>query len=79
MKFDCEFSVIERYRNAESWHSGISKTKQRIKLEDWHTWFAWHPVRCDDNLYHWLEYVFRKGDFRGYGDDVYWEYLIRSK
>ena len=38
----------------------------------WHRWFAWHPVRVD-NEWVWLEYVERLGvDGDGYGDS--WKY-----
>lgn len=30
------------------------------KYENWHCWFAWHPVRIDGNDCRWLEYVDRK-------------------
>jgi hypothetical protein len=29
--------------------------------EDWHDWFAWHPVRTLAGDYVWLERVLRKG------------------
>lgn len=32
---------------------GIDKTR-------WHSWFAWHPVRCSNGYCYWLERVERK-------------------
>jgi hypothetical protein len=32
--------------------------KKRIEsLVEWHQWFAWYPVRVDENDCRWLEYV----------------------
>lgn len=30
------------------------------KHKEWHKWYAWRPVPCD-GVYHWLEFVERKG------------------
>ena len=34
--------------------------------QNWHRWFAWHPVQID-HQYVWLEYVYRKGVKAYYG------------
>jgi hypothetical protein len=45
------------------------------RLAEWHKWFAWRPVRLDDDHMVWLEFVFRQvdpnrasGDLFYYGD-----------
>ena len=49
MKFDCGLSLEQRIlRNEE-------------RLEKWHRWFAWHPVRVGLRDCRWLEHVERKG------------------
>lgn len=30
------------------------------KLKEWHKWFAWYPVRLDENQCAWLETIERK-------------------
>jgi len=34
-------------------------------LEEWNSWFAWHPVRISDTHLVWLETIERKGDYCG--------------
>ena len=29
------------------------------KMGEWHTWFAWRPVRMRNKRYVWLQYVLR--------------------
>ena len=33
---------------------------KRDKYKDWHDWFAWYPVRVDQNRIIWLEKVKRR-------------------
>lgn len=46
MKFDCGETWIEK----------------KIRLEQWHRWFAWRPVAVAPHDCRWLEYVERKGE-----------------
>lgn len=45
---------------------GTSEQRRRQAARDhwctWHLWFAWYPVRVDDNDCRWLERVYRKAD-----------------
>ena len=43
MKFNC----------GESWE------KQKKRLEDWHEWFAWYPVKVHNERV-WLKTVYRR-------------------
>lgn len=43
------------------------------KLQEWHFWFAWYPVRLDDNEVRWMENVGRKAIYY-YGDFSNWVY-----
>lgn len=47
MKWDCGPDLDERYR----------------RLEQWHRWFAWRPVRVASHDCRWLEWIERKGTF----------------
>ena len=61
MKFNC----------GETW-----STKQQ-RLQEWHEWFAWHPIRLGDHDCRWLEKVQRKGTlcWGGWIDSWwYWDY-----
>lgn len=50
------------------------KREPRAKrLSRWHTWFAWHPVRVDEDTMVWLEIVYRKATG---GEFVTWHYSI---
>ena len=28
--------------------------------KNWHTWFAWYPVYCDESTFVWMEFVYRR-------------------
>lgn len=44
------------------------------KLE-WHTWFAWHPVKIAPGDCRWLETILRRRTLpENYLDDYDWEY-----
>ena len=56
---------------------GDSFKKKCEKLENWHGWFAWRPVRVGENDCRWLETVQRKGThcWTGWpGSFWQWEY-----
>lgn len=41
---------------------------------DWHRWFAWYPVYCEDSRFRWLETVERKV----WACDEFWGYTYRG-
>ncbi len=47
MKFDC----------GETWDEKVAR------LEQWHPWFAWRPVRLGSHDCRWLEWLVRKGKY----------------
>lgn len=44
------------------------------RLNAWHKWFAWRPIRMTDDQtdVRWLEFVYRKGRKRYSDDGGYW-------
>lgn len=59
MKFDC----------GESW------LVKKARLERWHPWFAWFPVRIGNHDCRWWETIERKGE---YSDTCGWEWEFRA-
>jgi hypothetical protein len=64
------------------------KTKERLKFEklsNWHTKFAWLPIRVGDNDCRWLEHYERKGKFERFPEyapvfsDGYWSWEYKFK
>lgn len=53
-------------------------TKVRQK-EQWHDWFAWHPIRLGDNDCRWLETVVRKGEHQWCSGGFYWQWEYKPK
>jgi len=59
-------------------------SQERERLQEWHSWFAWHPVKAETGEIVWLEFVLRKGTFHpAIPSDVLdspsywtWEYTI---
>lgn len=51
MKFNCGPSFAERHNRKQQWHK----------------WFAWRPIRLNENDCRWLEYVERKINY-SFGD-----------
>lgn len=54
------------------WKSELPETK-KARLGEWHSWFAWRPVRIGEYVY-WLEVVKRKRVQRlvcNYFDELY--------
>jgi hypothetical protein len=41
------------------WESRRAKEK---RLEKWHVWFAWYPVRIGEGLV-WLKFIMRRVEF----------------
>lgn len=42
--------------------------------EDWHDWFAWHPVKLSNGTWIWLETIQRKMVWAYYWED--YEYRL---
>lgn len=60
MRFDC----------GETW------PERRARLENWHLFFAWYPVKIKDHDCAWLERVLRKGKWDcNWGESTWtWSY-----
>jgi hypothetical protein len=43
--------------------------ERRRAKEEWHRWFAWHPVRVASRHCLWLEFIERKGTYEGFIGD----------
>jgi hypothetical protein len=56
------------------WRRGWKHRNPRW-YEDWTRWFAWHPVRLDENRIVWLQTVERQ-DSRPLSDVIVWEYRL---
>lgn len=46
----------------------------------WHVWFAWYPVKVDDDQWVWLEYVERyryrsQYSFYGYSTEYKYKFI----
>lgn len=54
--------------------------ERRAAKEQWHLWWAWHPVRVGPHDCRWLEWIDRKGTFYAGGmGDAWWEYEYRAR
>lgn len=58
------------------WNCGPTWREKMAATEQWHRWFAWHPVRIGSRDCRWLEYVERKGEY-GY-NGLAFEYRASS-
>lgn len=56
---------------------GPSWAEKRARKEQWHTWFAWHPVRVGPRDCRWLEPVERKGEEHWCSAGFYWNWEYR--
>jgi len=65
MKFNCGDSPLEKSK------------KLRLKLENWHSFFALLPRRVGPGDCRWLETIERKGEFYCYCGDAWWEWQYR--
>ena len=53
---------------------GPTWAEKAFAKEQWHQWFAWHPVRVGDECI-WLETIYRKGTYHASIAEVWtWEY-----
>lgn len=62
MKFDCGLTLEEEYD----------------LLKQWHKHFCWLPVRIAHRDCRWLEFVERKGTYKGMSFRTFWEWEYRS-
>jgi len=58
-----------------------AKHKKFTRRREWHRWFAWYPVRIDNDELRWLEVLERIGTY--YKMDCaevssWWEYHYRT-
>lgn len=37
-----------------------SSLAKKLRRKDWHKWFAWRPIRIDENTVVWLQYIERR-------------------
>lgn len=42
---------------------GETRYEKIARLEKWHRWFAWYPVRVAEHDYRWLEIVERRKEY----------------
>lgn len=61
MKFNC----------GETW------TEQKARLEQWHRWFAWYPVKISNHDCRWFETIERRGTFWSPWGDAFWHWTYR--
>lgn len=47
---------------------------RQAKLSNWHTWFAWYPVRLGEFEVVWLERLKRKGKFYEGAGHYWWQW-----
>jgi hypothetical protein len=58
---------------------GETRQAKIKRLEQWHDWFAWHPVRLGENHCRWLETIQRKGSLKwGEYPDEWWEWEYKK-
>lgn len=56
---------------------GYQRRCEKIdRMEAWHTWFAWHPVRINTYQFAWLERLERKGC---YYPQLGWSFEYRER
>ena len=55
--FDLESSLNTISRNR--YHKKVFKAERRI-FRGKHRWFAWRPIRTEDNICVWFEFVYRE-------------------
>jgi hypothetical protein len=61
MRFDC----------------GETEFEKTYRLINWHSWFAWRPVKLDDHDCRWLECVARRGEQKSSWHETWWEWSYR--
>ena len=59
------------------WGDTHLKHNDRIrKLNEWHRWFAWHPVQLTDGRWAWLCDLMRRGQY-WHTPEAWWEWEYR--
>jgi hypothetical protein len=56
------------------WDCGETWGEKKARLGKWHLWFAWRPVRVADHDCRWLEYIWRRGDYRCCFYEGWWDW-----
>lgn len=59
------------------WDCGPTWAEKKAALEEWHRWFAWHPVRVGSHDCRWLERIERRG-VTYYDPIAMWEWEYRA-
>lgn len=59
------------------WDCGRSWPEEYAAKRQWHSWFAWFPVRVGTHDCRWLELVERKGEYCSSWDYAFWSYEYR--
>ena len=73
MKFNCGPTPEERADERRR-----QQAEERIKLEQWHDYFTWWPIRIGSGDCRWLETIERKGEYHTPLDNFdsdYWHYF----
>ena len=73
--------VVQEPSNGESemkFDCGETASEYFARLEKWHRWFAWYPVRIGYRDCRWLEYVERKITYGFDGWDSFSEREYRA-
>lgn len=58
---------------------GPTWAEKKEAKEQWHPWFAWHPVRIGSGDCRWLETIERKGEYYIGGGGYLYMYRARVK
>lgn len=63
-------------------YCGPTRTEKAVakerRLEQWHPWFAWRPIRIAPTECVWMEWIERKGrhEYSYGGPSWYWDYRV---
>lgn len=69
MRFNCGLSADER--QTRDW----VELQELIKIRsNWHSWFAWYPVKPKSHDCRWLETVERRAIYNYFGWEYKWVY-----
>jgi len=55
---------------------------RKKRKKEWYKYFAWYPVKIDDEIYVWFEYVQRRITGLNNSDDIFsatYEYKLLTK
>ena len=60
------------------WDCGPTWKEKISAKEQWHKWFAWHPVRIGSHDCRWLETIYRRGTFNSGWEENWWEWEYKE-